>query len=321
MQFGEGGAGTFSDGKLYSQIKDPKHLRPQGARRIRQGRRAGRDPVSGQAAYRHVPAGEHGREDARDHRGSWAANPFRSSASTISRSTQRPGARRWCWRTARRCAATTWCWRSATARAIPSRCCTSAASTWKQSRFRSVSVSSIRKSVIDRSRFGNSPGTTDPGRGRLQAGASLQQRPLGLQLLHVPGRHGGGGDVRAGPRRHQRHEPVFAQRAQRQRRHRGRHYAGRLSGRSAGRHRVPAHSGKSAAFELGGGDYWRRASWSATFIAGGRPALGVVEPSYKPGVHPTDLSTALPDYVIEAIRESLPQIDKKIPGSQCTTPC
>ena len=26
MQFGEGGAGTFSDGKLYSQIKDPRHL-------------------------------------------------------------------------------------------------------------------------------------------------------------------------------------------------------------------------------------------------------------------------------------------------------
>ena len=25
VQFGEGGAGTFSDGKLYSQIKDPQH--------------------------------------------------------------------------------------------------------------------------------------------------------------------------------------------------------------------------------------------------------------------------------------------------------
>lgn len=25
-QFGEGGAGTFSDGKLYSRIKDPRHL-------------------------------------------------------------------------------------------------------------------------------------------------------------------------------------------------------------------------------------------------------------------------------------------------------
>jgi uncharacterized protein len=37
-------------------------------------------------------------------------------------------------------------------------------------------------------------------------------------------------------------------------------------------------------------------------------------PSYKPGVLPTDLSTALPDYVIEAIREALPQMEKKIAG-------
>ncbi len=45
VQFGEGGAGTFSDGKLYSQIKDPRSLRPQGADRVRQGRRAGGDPL------------------------------------------------------------------------------------------------------------------------------------------------------------------------------------------------------------------------------------------------------------------------------------
>jgi uncharacterized protein len=69
------------------------------------------------------------------------------------------------------------------------------------------------------------------------------------------------------------------------------------------------------AFELGGGDYCAPAQLVGDFIAG-RPStsLGSVEPSYKPGVRPTDLSTALPDYVIEAIREALPQLDKKIPG-------
>jgi uncharacterized FAD-dependent dehydrogenase len=69
------------------------------------------------------------------------------------------------------------------------------------------------------------------------------------------------------------------------------------------------------AFELGGGDYCAPGQLVGDFIAG-RPStsLGSVEPSYKPGVLPTDLSTALPDYVIEAIREALPQIDKKIPG-------
>lgn len=69
------------------------------------------------------------------------------------------------------------------------------------------------------------------------------------------------------------------------------------------------------AFELGGGDYRAPGQLVGDFIAG-RPStsLGSVVPSYKPGVNPTDLSTAMPDYVIEAIREALPQIDKKIAG-------
>jgi uncharacterized FAD-dependent dehydrogenase len=69
------------------------------------------------------------------------------------------------------------------------------------------------------------------------------------------------------------------------------------------------------AFELGGGNYCAPGQLVGDFIAG-RPStsLGSVEPSYKPGVLPTDLSTSLPDYVIDAIREALPQIDKKIPG-------
>ncbi|WP_233865234.1 NAD(P)/FAD-dependent oxidoreductase [Paraburkholderia adhaesiva] len=69
------------------------------------------------------------------------------------------------------------------------------------------------------------------------------------------------------------------------------------------------------AFELGGGDYHAPGQLVGDFIAG-RPStsLGSVVPSYKPGVRPTDLSTALPDYVIEAIREALPQIDRKIAG-------
>ena len=69
------------------------------------------------------------------------------------------------------------------------------------------------------------------------------------------------------------------------------------------------------AFELGGGNYMAPGQLVGDFIAG-RPStsLGSVVPSYKPGVLPTDLSTALPDYVIEAIREALPQMEKKIAG-------
>jgi uncharacterized FAD-dependent dehydrogenase len=42
--------------------------------------------------------------------------------------------------------------------------------------------------------------------------------------------------------------------------------------------------------------------------------LGSITPSYKPGVHPSDLSTCLPDFVTQAIREALPVFGRKMPG-------
>ncbi|SEJ19052.1 NAD(P)/FAD-dependent oxidoreductase [Frateuria terrea] len=72
---------------------------------------------------------------------------------------------------------------------------------------------------------------------------------------------------------------------------------------------------ESHAFAMGGGDYTAPAQRVGDFLAG-RPsqALGEVLPSYKPGVHLTDLSTALPDYAIGAIREALPAFDRQIRG-------
>lgn len=69
------------------------------------------------------------------------------------------------------------------------------------------------------------------------------------------------------------------------------------------------------AFELGGGTYDAPAQRVGDFLAG-RPSteVGTVEPSYKPGVHWTDLSSALPNYAIEAIREALPAFDRQIRG-------
>ena len=43
-------------------------------------------------------------------------------------------------------------------------------------------------------------------------------------------------------------------------------------------------------------------------------ALGSVAPSYKPGVTLGNLSAALPDYAIAAIRDALPAFGKKIKG-------
>jgi len=69
------------------------------------------------------------------------------------------------------------------------------------------------------------------------------------------------------------------------------------------------------AFELGGRNYFAPAQLVGDFLAG-RPstALGSVVPSYTPGVHLCDLNTALPDYAIEAIREALPAFEKQIKG-------
>ncbi len=72
---------------------------------------------------------------------------------------------------------------------------------------------------------------------------------------------------------------------------------------------------ESRAFELGGGNYDAPAQRVGDFLAGrASTQLGSVEPSYKPGVRPADLSGALPGYAIDAIREALPAFDKQIKG-------
>ena len=69
------------------------------------------------------------------------------------------------------------------------------------------------------------------------------------------------------------------------------------------------------AFEAGGSSYAAPAQRVGDFLAG-RPstATGSVQPSYTPGVHWTDLSTCLPDYVVAALREALPAFDQQIRG-------
>ncbi len=72
---------------------------------------------------------------------------------------------------------------------------------------------------------------------------------------------------------------------------------------------------ESHAFELGGGNYEAPGQLVGDFLAG-KPStqLGSVEPSYQPGVRLTDLASCLPDYAIEAIREALPAFDQQIKG-------
>jgi uncharacterized FAD-dependent dehydrogenase len=72
---------------------------------------------------------------------------------------------------------------------------------------------------------------------------------------------------------------------------------------------------ESHAYILGGSTYEAPAQLVGDFIAGkASTALGSVEPSYKPGVKLVNLADALPAYAIEAIREALPAFDKQIKG-------
>jgi uncharacterized FAD-dependent dehydrogenase len=72
---------------------------------------------------------------------------------------------------------------------------------------------------------------------------------------------------------------------------------------------------ESHAFVLGGSNYEAPAQLVGDFIAG-KPSteLGSVEPSYKPGVALGDLALALPAFAIEAIREALSAFEKQIRG-------
>ncbi len=72
---------------------------------------------------------------------------------------------------------------------------------------------------------------------------------------------------------------------------------------------------EALAFAAGGGDYSAPGQLVGDFIAGkGSTALGSVVPSYKPGVTPTDLALCLPDYAIAAMREALPAFGRQIRG-------
>ncbi len=69
------------------------------------------------------------------------------------------------------------------------------------------------------------------------------------------------------------------------------------------------------AFVLGGSTYEAPGQLVGDFLNHrASTSLGTVKPSYTPGVHLGDLSQSLPDYAIAAIREALPAFDKQIKG-------
>ncbi|TZF90879.1 NAD(P)/FAD-dependent oxidoreductase [Cognatilysobacter lacus] len=72
---------------------------------------------------------------------------------------------------------------------------------------------------------------------------------------------------------------------------------------------------EARAFELGGGDYEAPGQLVGDFLQGRASSeFGAVLPSYKPGVRLGDLAPSLPAYAIAAIREALAAFDRQIRG-------
>jgi hypothetical protein len=69
------------------------------------------------------------------------------------------------------------------------------------------------------------------------------------------------------------------------------------------------------AFALGGGNYFAPVQLVKDFLVG-RPstALASVEPTYCPGWRFAGLDDCLPDYVAETLRSALPFLEKRLPG-------
>jgi uncharacterized FAD-dependent dehydrogenase len=72
---------------------------------------------------------------------------------------------------------------------------------------------------------------------------------------------------------------------------------------------------ESRAFVLGGGNYDAPGQLMGDFVRGvASTKFGSVTPSFKPAVHLTDLATALPEYAITAMREAFVAFDKQVKG-------
>jgi len=72
---------------------------------------------------------------------------------------------------------------------------------------------------------------------------------------------------------------------------------------------------EALAFTVGGENYHAPAQLIGDFLTGKPSAeVGMVKPSYTPGITLTDLSKVVPDYVTQAIREAIPAFDRQIKG-------
>ncbi|WP_458412740.1 NAD(P)/FAD-dependent oxidoreductase [Schinkia sp. CFF1] len=69
------------------------------------------------------------------------------------------------------------------------------------------------------------------------------------------------------------------------------------------------------AFELGGRNYFAPVQLVGDFLVNkGSTQLGDIMPTYTPGVTPTDLRECLDDFIVDSLKDGLQKMDKKLPG-------
>ncbi len=314
VQFGEGGAGLFSDGKLYSQIKDPKFY---GRKVMHEFVRAGAPPEILYVSKPHIGTFrltgivEKMRAEIIELGGEVR---FESKVTDLLiEHGQVEGALLESGETLR-------------SRHVVLALGHSSRDTLRMLERRGVFLEAKPfaigfriehpQSLIDRARLRPFRRTPRARRRRLQDRASREQRPLGVQLLHVPGRHRGRGHLRARARGHERHEPVLAQRAQCERGHRRGHRSGKgFSRRAAGGRGLAGGAGVEGLRARRLATTARRASWSATSCAARRRrSWARSSPRTSRASSSATSRLRLPAYAIDAIREALPVFGRQIQG-------
>ena len=356
VQFGEGGAGTFSDGKLWSQIKDPRHL---GRKVMQEFVKAGAPPEILVEAHPHIGTFKLVRvvENLRARIIALGGEVCFGQQVTDLHLETRDGAQSVCGLQVLDLASGQR--RDIAARQVVMALGHSARDTFAMLHARGVAMQAKPFSVgfriehpqgvIDRARWGRHAGnpllgaadyklvhhaqngrsvysfcmcpggtvvaaTSEPGRvvtnGMSQYSRNERNANAGIVVGIEPGDYP-----------HDTNSWVAAFGA-----HDGERYAAEtqtlLGGTPPSANRAHPLSGivlqrglESAAYVLGGESYVAPGQLVGDFLAGrASTAFGTVQPSYRPGVHPTDLAHSLPPYAIAAIREALPVFGRKIKG-------
>ena len=318
VQYGEGGAGTFSDGKLYSQIKDPRHL---GRKVLTEFVKAGAPPEILTEAHPHigtfrlVTMVESLRRTVESLGGEYR---FRQRVSDLVIDTDGAGARRL---------------RGVGLESgeillsdhVVLAIGHSARDTFEMLHDRGVHVEAkpfslgVRiehpQSLIDRARFGEAAGHPDLGAADYKLSHACATGRTAYSFCMCPG----GTVVAAASEPGRLVTNGMSQYSRNERNANAGLVVDIVPERDFPGHPLAGvalqRQWEEAAFVAGGGNYNAPAQRVGDFLAG-RPSttLGAVIPSYRPGVTPTDLSACLPDYVIATLREALPVFGRQIPG-------